>query len=342
MYGLTKILTGVAIAASLVTAASAQEVTLRFEHFISPKGSVPSKFMVPWIEAIEAQSKGRIKIELYPAMQLGGSPTTLYDQIRDNVIDGGWALPGYTPGRFPAAEVFELPFIGSMSAENTSKAQWEFYEKYLGDTFSDIKVLAMHTHGPGVIHTKGKPVNSLADMNGLKLRTPTRIAAKLLAAAGASPIGMPVPAFPEALSKGVVDGGIIPWEIVLPLKVNELADNHTMMGGNRALYNTVFIWGMNKDRYNGLPDDLRAVIDNNSGLMASALAGKAMDLGDAPGRAKTEAGGNNLIQLTDAQTDEFKALAQPIIDAWIADMEAKGLPGAAMVEDARAMIAQYD
>lgn len=342
MYSIKKILTGLVVAASLVTTANAQEVTLRFQHFISPKGSVPSRFMEPWIEKIETESEGRIKIELFPAMQLGGSPTALYDQIRDNVIDGGWALPGYTPGRFPAAEVFELPFMGSMSAEDTSSALWKFYEKYLGDTFNDIKVLAVHVHGPGVIHTKGKPVNSLDDMAGLKLRTPTRIAAKLLEAAGSTPIGMPVPAFPEALSKGVVDGGIIPWEIVLPLKINELADNHTMMGGDRALYNTVFIWGMNRSAYDAMPADLQAVIDDNSGLFASAWAGRAMDEGDVPGEAKTRADGNNVVTLSAEETARFAALADPIIEAWIEEMTAKGFPAAQMVEDARAFVAEFD
>ena len=342
MKGLLKTVTGALLAAGLATGAMAQEVTLRFQHFISPRGAVPMNFMVPWIEKVEDESGGRIKIDLYPAMQLGGPPTALYDQIRDNVIDGGWAIPGYTPGRFPAAEVFELPFIGSTSAEKTSKALWEFYEKYLTGTFKDIKVLAVHVHGPGVIHTKGATVNGLADMKGLKLRTPTRIAAEVLAAAGSTPIGMPVPSLPEALSKGVVDGGVIPWEIVLPLKINELADAHTMMGGNRSLYNTVFIWGMNRDAYDRLPDDLKAVIDNNSGLMASQWAGRAMDEGDGVGLAKTTDGDNSIVTLSDEETAKFKALAQPVIEAWIQTMSDKGLPAAQMVEDARALVAKHD
>ena len=342
MKGLLKTVAGALLAAGLATGAMAQEITLRFQHFISPRGAVPMNFMVPWIEKVQDESGGRIKIDLYPAMQLGGPPTALYDQIRDNVIDGGWAIPGYTPGRFPAAEVFELPFIGSMSAEKTSKALWEFYEKYLTDTFKDIKVLAVHVHGPGVIHTKGATVNGLADMKGLKLRTPTRIAAEVLAAAGSTPIGMPVPSLPEALSKGVVDGGVIPWEIVLPLKINELADAHTMMGGNRSLYNTVFIWGMNRDAYDRLPDDLKAVIDNNSGMMASQWAGRAMDEGDGVGLAKTSGGDNSIVTLSDEETAKFKALAEPVIEAWIQTMSEKGLPAAQMVEDARALVAKHD
>lgn len=340
-----KILAGVVTGLCIFSAAQSfatPEVTLRFQHFVSPKGAVPTKFITPWAQKIEQESKGRIKIEIYPAMQLGGSPAAIYDQIRDNVIDGGWAIPGYTPGRFPESEVFELPFISSASAEGTSKALWEYYEKYLKDDFKDIKVLAMYVHGPGVIHTKNKPVHCLADMKGLKIKTPNRVSSLFLKAAGATPIGMPLPSFPGALSKGVVDGGIIPWEVVLPFKINELANNHTLMAGNRSLYNIVFIWGMNLHRYNSLPDDLKAIIDNNSGKLTSAWAGRAMDEGDEAGFNATKAGGNTIIQLTDAQTKEFKERAQSVIDEWITTMTAKGFPAAQMVKDARAMVKQYD
>ncbi|NNF71873.1 MAG: C4-dicarboxylate ABC transporter, partial [Rhodobacteraceae bacterium] len=137
------------------TVAVAQDVTLRCQHFLSPQGSVPKFFIEPWARKVETDSNGRIKVEIYPAMQLGGSPPALYDQIRDGVIDCGWALPAYTPGRFPESEAFELPFMTSMSAEASSRAAWEFTEKYAMERFGDIKVLAVHVHGPGVIHKKG-------------------------------------------------------------------------------------------------------------------------------------------------------------------------------------------
>ena len=146
------IVLGLALAAS--TGVWAEEVTLRFQHFVSPKSSAPALFMTPWAEKVERESGGRIKVEIYPAMQLGGTPPAIYDQIRDNVIDGGWTIPGYTPGRFPGTEAFELPFISSTSAEATSRAVFEFYQKYLQDEFSEVKILAVHVHGPGVVHTK--------------------------------------------------------------------------------------------------------------------------------------------------------------------------------------------
>ena len=323
------------------TATLAQDVTLRFQHFISPKGSVPAYFMQPWADKIAEESDGRIKIEIYPAMQLGGKPPALYDQIRDGVIDGGWAIPSYTPGRFPEAEAFELPFMTSMSGEASSKAAWDYTQKYLGERFADVHLLAVHVHGPGVIHKKGDPVTAIADFEGLKLRGPSRQANALLEKLGASPVGMPVPAFPEALSKGVVDGGVIPWEIVPPLKVHELADSHTHIGGDRALYNTYFIWAMNKNSYNNLPDDLKAIIDANSGVETSGWAGRAMDEGDDLGLEVVEGTDNTVVTLDDAVVAELRTIGEELTSAWIEEVTGKGLDGAAMVADAQALVSQY-
>ena len=323
------------------TASFAQDVTLRCQHFLSPKASVPQYFMQPWADKVMADSGGRIKVELYPAMQLGGKPPALYDQIRDGVIDCGWALPAYSPGRFPESEVFELPFMTSMSAEDSSKATWEYSQKYLMERMGDVHLMATHVHGPGVIHKKGDPIMTPADLKGLKLRGPSRQANKLLETLGASPVGIPVPAFPEALSKGVVDGGVIPWEIVPPLKVHELADSHTQIGGDRALYNTFFIWGMNKAVYEGLPDDLKAVIDANSGIEVSAAAGKAMDTGDKVGLEVTQGTDNAVVTMDDASVAELKAIGEDLTAAWIAEMTEKGLDGAAMVAEAQALVAKH-
>ena len=335
-------LIGGAVALGLAAPAAAQEVTLRVQHFLSPEASVPKFFIEPWAEKVEAESDGRIAVEVYPAMQLGGAAPALYDQIRGGVIDGGWALPAYTPGRFPEAEVFELPFMTTMNAEESSRAAWEFTEKYLMDRFSDIRVCAVHVHGPGVIHTKGEPLESLSDFQGLKLRGPSRQANALLETLGAQPVGMPVPAFPEALSRGVVDGGVIPWEVVPSLKVEELTDSHTQIGGDRALYNTFFVWGLNKATYDGLSDENRAVIDANCGEEASAEAGAAMDRGDTIAEEAIAARGNAIATLSDDVVADLREIGDAQTEAWIEEANSKGLEGQAMVDDAKAMVAEHE
>lgn len=319
--------------------AAAQEVTLRFQHFVSPNSANPKYFLAPWVEKVEAESNGRIKIEIYPFMQLGGKATAQYDLIRDGVIDGGWVIPGYTPGRFPEAEALELPFMVTKSAEEASRAAWAFTKAHLMDDFADVHLIAAHMHGPGIVHKSGAAVQALADFAGLKLRGPSRPATLLLAKLGAEPIGLPVPQFPEALSKGVVDGGVITWEMAPSLKLDELTDSHTDVAGDKSLYNLYFIWAMNKDRYAALPDDLKAVIDANSGAEPSAMAGRAHDLGDTDGRAMMQDAGNEIATLSAAETAQIIALGDEVTQDWIAEMTARGFDGAGLVTDARMAVA---
>ncbi len=182
------------IALATASGAYAQEVTLRFQHFVSPKSANPTYFMQPWADKIEADSNGRIKVELYPFMQLGGKAPNQYDLIRDGAVDGGWVIPGYQPGRFPEAEAMELPFMVTKSGEDASRAAWQFTEKHLMDDFKDVKLIAAHMHGPGIVHKKGPALSTVEDLAGLKLRGPSRPATLLLDKLGAVPVGMPVPA----------------------------------------------------------------------------------------------------------------------------------------------------
>jgi TRAP-type transport system periplasmic protein len=318
----------------------AQDVTLRIHHFLPAPAPVPKNFITPWAEKVTKEAGGKLKVEVYPAMQLGGRPPALIDQARDGVVDIVWTLPGYTPGRFPGSEAFELPFIPA-SAEATSQAAWDYYEKYLKKEFESVHVIAVHVHGPGLLHVKGNGVAKLEDLKGLKLRGPTRQATALLSALGATPVGMPVPAMPEALSKGVIDGTVIPWEVTTPLKVAQLVQSHTNFTGSRGLYTSFFVFAMNKAKYDGLPAEIKKIIDANSGKEASKWVGRVMDEGDAPGIKAAEAAGNKMITLDAKETARWKEASAPIAEAWVKEMAGKGYPAADMLKDAKAMIAKY-
>ena len=273
-----------ALGAPGLSALAQQTVTLKFHTFMAPQSNVWINMHKAWMSKVEAESGGRIKFEAYPAMQLGGTPVQLYDQAKDGVVDIVWTLPGNTAGRFPRIEVFELPFMMS-NAEATSKAYWEYVQTMAPDEFKDVQVIALHVHGPGVIHTTEKPVKTTGDMKGLKMRAPTRQVTKLMGILGATPVGMPLPGIPDALSKGTINGCVIPWEVVPSVKVQELTKYHAEFdpaGG--ALYTTTFVMAMNKAKYNSLPPDLKKVIDNNSGLATSGWLGKVQQAGDAAGR----------------------------------------------------------
>jgi len=333
-------LAGAALAVSLgATTAMAQEVTLRMHQFLPPQANVPKLVLDVWADKVEADSDGRIKIERYPSMQLGGTPPELMDQAIDGVADIVWTVVGYTPGRYPSTEVFELPFMMT-NARAASSAYWQMFEKHMKDTeFKDVHILGTWVHGPGLIHAN-KEVRSPADMQGLKIRGGSRLANALLEKTGATPVGMPVPAIPEGLSKGVIDGTTIPWEVTAALKVPELVKNHTEFTGN-ALYVLTFVLAMNKDRYESLPDDLKKVIDDNSGLEFSIFAGGTQSDSDAPARKLAADAGNNIVTLNAEETQVWKDAAQPIYDEWIADMKSKDIDGQALIDEARALMDAY-
>jgi TRAP-type C4-dicarboxylate transport system substrate-binding protein len=327
-----------AVMGCAVTPAVAQDYTLHFQHFVSPLSANPTYFMEPWAKAIEEQSGGRLKIVLHPFMELGGAAPEMYDMIADGIVDGGWVIPGYEAGRFPEAEALELPFMTTKSAEEASAAAWEYTQEFLMDDFADVHLIAAHMHGPGLVHKRGPLIETVEDFNGLTLRGPTRTATMLLEKLGATAVGMPVPAFPEALAKGVVDGGAITWEQSPSLKLDELTDSHSDVAGDHALYNLYFLWAMNHDVYDSLPADLQAIIDANSGLYASRWAGYAHDTGDALGR-EIMAAANDIGEISEAETARMISLGDEVVEEWIAEMDAKGFDGAALVDAARSDVA---
>lgn len=319
----------------------AQEVTLRMHQFLPPQANVPAEILIPWAEQIGEASGGRIKVEVFSAMSLGGTPPQLMDQARDGVVDIVWTLPGYTPGRFPSVEVFELPFMMT-NAEATSRAYWDLFKSDMEESqFKGIKILGAWVHGPGVIHAKGEGVRKLEDMQGKKLRGPTRVINGMLAELGAEPVGMPVPAIPEALSKGVIDGTVIPWEVTPALKIAELVDTHTEFGGDTALYTAAFVLAMNQAKYDSMPDDLKKILDDNTGLEFSAFAGKTQAAFDVPSRKIAEATDNDIVQIEGDELQRWRDASQKVIDNWYGEMEAKGIDGKALHAKAKELIAKY-
>ena len=316
------------------TAAVAQDVTLKLHQFLPAQANVPKLILDVWADKIEAASDGRIKIDRFPSMQLGGTPPELMDQAIDGVADVIWTVVGYTPGRFPTTEVFELPFMVG-DAREASCAYWTMFEETMAEgEFKDVKILGTWVHGPGMFHTSD-PVETPADLEGMKIRGGSRLVNDLLTIAGATPVGMPVPAVPEGLSKGVIDGTTIPWEVTTALKIPELVENHTEFEGN-ALYTLTFVLAMNKAKYDSLSDQNKAAIDANSGLKFSIFAGGTQADADGPAREIAVENGNNIITVSD--TAEWQELVAPIYDSWVADLQGKGLDGQALIDRAKGLM----
>ena len=328
------------LTASMGAAAVAESVTLKFHSFPQMPANSNAKFVKPWADKVAAESNGEIKVEMYASMQLGGKPPQLADQVREGVVDIIWTVAGYTPGRFPHLEAFELPFMPA-SAEATSQAAHEYMMTVGAEDLKDYKVLAVHVHAPGTIHTKDTLVKSASDLNGLKMRGPTRVISQMLGGLGATPVGMPVPQVAPSLSKGVIDGMVVPWEIMPSFKLHELTKSHTTLSGDRGLYTAPFLLLMNKAKYESMSDAQKKVIDDNSGMALAKLAGQLWDGFEAPARALAEKAGGEFHELSGAELDEMKAAGATLVDAWIEKANGDGLDGAALVETARSLVAKY-
>ena len=317
-----------------LSTASAADVTLKMHQFLPPQANVPKLVLDVWADKVEADSKGKIKVNRFPSMQLGGKPPELMDQAIDGVADIVWTVVGYTPGRYPTTEVFELPFMVEDPRAASCAYSIMFDEHMAKGEFKDVKILGTWVHGPGAFHTN-KPVEKPSDLKGMKIRGGSRLVNELLKLAGATPVGMPVPSVPQALSKGVIDGTTIPWEVTSALKVPELVNNHTEFKGT-ALYTLTFVLAMNKAKYEGLSDDLKKVIDDNSGLNFSVFAAGVQTDADGPARKIAVDRKNNIITVED--TSEWEALVKPIYQTWVEDVKAKGIDGQAMIDQAKELM----
>lgn len=316
--------------------AGAQEFVFRMTHHLAPQAIGHRLLLQPWAEKIAEESNGRIRIEIFPALQLGGTAADIYSQVRDGVADIGWTLPGYTAGLFPKTELFELPFIAG-PATATAPALMEFAGLHLEDEWKDVKLLALHITAPGHVHTVGKPIRTLDDIKGVKVRAPSSVGVKTLEALGAVPVGMPVPQVYEALSRKVVEGALLPWTIMKPTRVYEVTRFSTETG----ILASTFAFFMNKNAYNSLPDDLKKVIDDNTGLALARRAGVLWHEDEQPARKSALETGTEIIALEGAELARWKEATQPVIDEWIKAMDARGFDGRRMVDDARGLIAKY-
>jgi TRAP-type C4-dicarboxylate transport system substrate-binding protein len=319
--------------------ARGQTVNLKIHHPLPVSSTVHQQVLLPWCDRIAAQSNGRLRCRIFPSMQLGGTVPQLIDQVEDGVVDIIWTLPGYSPGRFPRTEVFELPFM-IRDAEAASRALWDYVHQHDKEEFSAMKVLALHVHGGGVFHTVNRPITRQRDLRGMKMRAPTRQTTRFMAILGSTPVGMPVPQVPEALAKGVIDGTLLPYEVMPALNVDELTRYHSEPDADQAkIYTSVFVFGMNKARYDNLPTDLKKIIDDNSGIELSARMGRIFGEAEVINRKTLPRDSINIIPAAEIQ--KWQKLGEPIVNGWVRDISKAGNDGQALLEAARQLIDDY-
>lgn len=325
-----------AMLCALLNTADAEPVTLRVHTFNSPNALAVRTFLIPWARELEERSAGRVRVQVFPAMQLGGKSSDLYGQARDGVVDIVWTSPGYSPGRFPLTEVFELPFVCS-DAEATSQAMMEFHRKWMQDEYADTRPLVFHTAAPAHIHTTDRPVRRIEDLAGLKIRVPSHASAATIEALGAVPVGMPVSDVYESLSRGVVSGVWVAWSIMQPFRLHEVTRTHT----EASLACALFVLTMNKTRYVGLPEDIRNAIDESTGMALAKRLGRLWQDDEETGRNLAVQNGNAIFPLSESERERWRSATGPVIDAWLKKVGAMGHDGEALLADARRLVAKY-
>lgn len=334
-------LAALAAAVPLILASAtvqAQEVTIKFSHFLASNSNFHKNVAEPWCAAIAKDSGGKLKCQLYPALQLGGTPSQLVDQVKNGVADVVWTSPSYSTGRFPRTEALELPFSLPPGGLDGSRAMWDYYQKHAQDDFKDYKVLAIFSASNVVMSTANKPILTVDGFKGVKLRSPSRFAALFLTALGGTPVNMPIAQVTEGISKGVIDGAMAPWEVLPATKVDEVTKYHMEGPANQPGFTqTPMAILMNKAKYDSLSPELKAAIDKNSGLKLVELTGKVWDEGNSAARTKMGAQGNKILVIKPEDYAAMKKAAASVEADWIKQATARGLDGNKLAAEVHAI-----
>ena len=312
---------------------SSQEITvLRLSHFYPATADVNKEIFEPWARKVEADSNGRLKVEVYPSATLSKADTA-YESTVKGTIDIGSQVQGYTSGRFPLTQIAELPGLSNSSTQTGCMLQTLYENGTISSEYEDSHLLFMFATGPGTQHTTDKLIRTPEDMKGMRIRRPSAVAGDIIESMGASPVGLPANDIYTSLQRGVVDGLSFPWEAITTFKLDELTKYHT----NIPFYSSALMMTMNKDKYEGLPDDLKKVIDDNSGMALTKKVGKMWDKTDLIGLQAARNRGDEVIDIPDPLNDpDWKGPLLKGTQKYLDDVSALGLDAEGVYEKAKA------
>jgi TRAP-type transport system periplasmic protein len=319
--------------------ADAPQLTLKMHHSFSSVSGVHDRFLVPWARKVEADSGGRIRIDIYPSMQLGGAPAQLFDQARDGLADIVWTVPSHTPGRFPRIEAFELPFVPASRALVSSKAIEDYAAANLADEFREVRPLCFSCRDRAVVHAT-RTLQGFEELRGLKLHVPNRLADEAVRALGGQAVAMPISQVLLALSGRVINGCLDPWDAAPGLKLYDVLKAHTDFA-DAALSTTAFVLAMNRGAYDRLPRPLKSVIDANSGQPAAGMAGAMWDVEAAGAVALARERGDAVTVLPPKEVLRWRRATEPVIAAWVKQMKERRIDGDKLLADIRELLEKY-
>ncbi len=301
--------------------AAAAPIKLTYSCFFPPT-HIQSKLAQAWCDEVKKRTGGKVVVEYYPGQTLTKAKQ-VYGGVVQGLSDIGFCLFAYNRGRFPLMEVVDLP-LGYTSGKIATQVANAVQQKYQPKELSDVEVMYLHAHGPGLLHTKDKPVRKMEDLKGLKIRS-HGTTAKVVKALGGTPVAMPMPALYQALQRGVVDGGLYPVEVNKGWKMAEVVKFCTENFSNA--YTTTFYVVMNKDKWAKLPKEVQAIIRQLNQEWIPKH-GAAWDSSDAEGRKFMLAKGRKFIALSAAESARWKKTTDPVLGEYVKAAAAKGVPAA--------------
>jgi TRAP-type transport system periplasmic protein len=329
---------GAAIASLMAAATAVAQTELKLSHFLPAVHGIHTDFLEPWARELERRTGNKVKVTIFPGGSSFGDVARQYDQVTAGVIDIAHGLHGIPRGRFPRTSIIDLPFL-TESADAASRTLWALYPKYLQEEYRGVKVLALHAHNGGLIHTRDKPVTQLADLKGLRIRSPSPAVSQMLEYLGATPVGLPPGQVYENLQKGAIDGTVFPWDPVASFKLAEVLKHHL----DARTYTVSFFLVMNQRKYDGLPADVKQAIDATTGDALLPKFGPWWAKWDQAGLDQAKARGNNIVRLSDAEREKWKTALAPMTEAYLKSIEGQDVKNVREIYDeARRLIAQFE
>jgi TRAP-type C4-dicarboxylate transport system substrate-binding protein len=318
MFFFLSVLLGLVFSASFVFA-QAKPVELSYSIFF-PATHKHTLLAGEWAKEVEKRTNGRVKITIFPGGTLTPAPTC-YDGVVKGISGIGMSVLAYTKGKFPLTEVIDLP-LGYPSGVAATRLVNRYFAKFKPKEFGEVKILYLHAHGPGILHTK-KAVNRLEELKGMRIRC-TGTVTEIVKALGGVPMSMPMGETYDALNRGMVEGSMAPIESLEGWKWGEVVKFTTESFG--SAYSTAFFVAMNKEKWNALPADVQKTIDKINAEWVEKT-GKLWDEVDKSGREFSLKLGNKIISLSKEENQRWAAAARPVLDQYVKRMKEKGLPG---------------
>lgn len=325
-------------AAALTAGSASAETKLKLSHYLPPVHGIQTDFVEPWTQDVSKCSGGEVTFDVYPGGTQLGNVAKQQEQVLAGVVDLAVGLSGIPRGRFPRTSIVEMPFL-TEDAGAASQALWDLYPQYLSDEYEGLKVLALFAHNGGLIHTTEKKVETMDDLKGLRIRTPSPAISDMLTYLGATPQGLPPGEVYESLQKGVIDGTVFPWDPVASFGLNEVLRYHLDAGA----YTVPFFFVMNQRKYDALPENVRACIDKYSGEALVSKFGDWWDKWDAVGRKQAEDAGHVITKLGPEERERWREALEPMINDYLAKVKASGVDDADEIYKAmQDTIAKYE